>query len=44
MSDEFSVKLTIWQKILSDHELTEDAKESHACVINTDLKFRWTAT
>ena len=40
MSDEFSVKLTI----LSDHELTEDAKESHGCVINTDLKFRWTAT
>ena len=44
MSDEFSVKLTISQKILSDHELTEDAKESHGCVIKTDLKFRWTAT
>ena len=44
MSDEFSVKLTISQKILSDRELTEDAKESHGCVINTDLKFRWTAT
>ena len=44
MCDEFSVKPAISQKILSDHELTEDGKESHRCVINTDLKFRWTAT
>ena len=38
MSDELSVKPAISQKILSDHELTEDAKESHRCVISIQCR------